>query len=175
MNRINWTKTLVNFSLCLLFPLAANAALDQAPIRLSEPVEADEYSETFGARFQVKGETLGLMGLKQAVQKNQCELDTPVTLKTTVSQVCQKKGCFFIAQEEEFYTRVTFRDYGFFVPTDIAGREVVINATLTPRELTANEVAHFNQDLGKTDSSIAAGKVCELTADSVRVFLAPNK
>ncbi|MDG1905926.1 MAG: DUF4920 domain-containing protein [Arenicella sp.] len=148
--------------------------------RLSEPVETDQFSETFGARFVVKGETLGL---KKAVKDSDCEQGKNVTVKTKVSEVCQAKGCFFIASEDDFYTRVTFQDYNFFVPTDISGKEVVMNAVLKPRILSDEEIQHMQDDLStstiaktkhnkktKSCTSLAKGPICELTAQSVKVF-----
>ena len=148
--------------------------------RLSEPVETDQFSETFGARFVVKGETLGL---KKALKDSDCEQDKEVTVKTKVSEVCQEKGCFFIASEEEFYTRVTFQDYKFFVPTDISGKEVVMNAVLKPRILSDEEIQHMQDDLStsattktknrkksKSSAALAKGPICELTAQSVKIL-----
>jgi hypothetical protein len=134
--------------------------------RLSEPIEIDQFSETFGARFVVKGD---ILGLKSAVAESDCEQDKSVTIKTKVSEVCQAKGCFLIATEGDFHTRVTFQDYGFFVPTNISGKEVVMNAVLTPRELSVNELQHIKDDLG-TETSIVEGPICELTAQSVKVL-----
>ncbi len=144
-----------------LLALAGNAK------RLSEPVEVAANSETFGARFVVKGETLGL---KKAVKDVNCDAGKNVTIKTQVSEVCQAKGCFFIANEDDFYTRVTFQDYAFFVPTDISGKEVVMNAVLKPRILTDQDMASIKADLGKDSQLLAQGPICELTAQSVKIL-----
>ncbi len=151
--------------LAILLSLSS-ASFSGSAKRLSEPVETDEFSETFGTRFVVKGETLGL---KKAMQDQVCTEGKDVTVKTQVSQVCQAKGCFFIASEDEFFARVTFQDYSFFVPTDIAGKDVLLNAKLTPRELSAEQVSHLKKDLGE-GGAIAQGPTCELTAQSVRVL-----
>lgn len=144
-----------------LLTLAGNAK------RLSEPVEIDANSETFGARFVVRGETLGL---KKAVKDAECTAGKPVTIKTQVSEVCQAKGCFFIANEDDFYTRVTFQDYSFFVPTDISGKQVLINAVLNPRVIETDDLEHLQADLGKNSQLFAQGPLCELTAQSVKVL-----
>lgn len=176
-------KIPTNRTLCLVciailgFSFAATAGNVK---RLSEPVETDQFSETFGARFVVKGETLGL---KKAVEESDCEQGKKVTVKTKVSEVCQEKGCFFIASEDEFYARVTFQDYDFFVPTDISGKEVVMNAVLKPRVLSDEEIQHMQDDLGsnavikpemmrkaKISAAIAKGPICELTAQSVKIL-----
>jgi hypothetical protein len=49
---------------------------------------------------------------------------------------------------------VRFKDYGFFVPKDIAGREVVIEG-LASRELTpVDELRHYAEDAGKSKEEI---------------------
>lgn len=162
----NPNRAIIAGFLILAAVVGSQLSLAGSAKRLSEPVEIDAKSETFGARFVVKGETLNL---KQAVQDTDCEADKQVTVKTKVSQVCQTKGCFFIATQDELYTRVTFTDYSFFVPTDIDGKEVLLNAKLARKQLSKAQAKHLNQDLGD-QGEISAGTQCELTASSVRVF-----
>ena len=67
------------------------------------------------------------------------------------------KGCWMnisdaTASEPVF---VQFKDYGFFVPKDASGKEVVIEG-VAYRELTPIEdLKHFAKDAGKTDDEIA--------------------
>lgn len=84
-------------------------------LRLSEPVAQDAKSETFGAELD---ETLQKVTLKDLVAQSADYVGKPFQLDTEVAKVCQKKGCFFIAQQGNDVMRVAFRDYGFFVPTD---------------------------------------------------------
>jgi hypothetical protein len=42
--------------------------------------------------------------------------------------------------------RVTFRDYAFFVPKDIAGKTVVVEGVLSRRLLSADEAKHFDEE-----------------------------
>lgn len=49
-------------------------------------------------------------------------------MKATVKKVCQAKGCWMtldLGNDKE--VMVKFEDYGFFVPKDISGKEVVVN------------------------------------------------
>ena len=55
----------------------------------------------------------------------------PVLTTAKVAKVCQKKGCFFIAQDGDFTARVSFADYGFFVPTDSGGKDVTLVGTFS--------------------------------------------
>jgi len=65
--------------------------------------------------------------------------------------------------------RISFKDYGFFVPTDISGKRVTFTGEVVAREVTVDEAAHYAEDLGATDSAVAPGKVYEIVATSVRV------
>jgi hypothetical protein len=44
--------------------------------------------------------------------------------------------------------RVTFQDYAFFVPKDIAGKTVVVEGVLSRRLLSADEAEHYAEESG---------------------------
>jgi hypothetical protein len=65
--------------------------------------------------------------------------------------------------------RVAFRDYGFFVPTDSAGETVTLAGELIKKEMTAEQVAHFNQDMQGGSDAVKEGVVYEILAGSVMI------
>ena len=138
---------------------------ESAVVRLSEPVESTDAWETFGAPLD---ESLDNVALTTLVDEGDSYLGEPVLVTARVSQVCQKKGCFFIAQQGNTVVRVSFKDYGFFVPTDISGRQVTLAGELVEREVSEDQAEHMNEDLGDTDA-MQAGVVYEIVATSVRV------
>ena len=73
-----------------------------------------------------------------------------------------------MAQEGPATIRVAFKDYGFFVPTDIAGKTVTLAGTLKKRELSAEEADHYSKDLDD-EGSVRAGSTYEIVATAVRV------
>jgi len=149
--------------------LAANVSLaaeEGKVLRLSEPVAQTADSETFGSALD---ETIPEVALKQLVSDSKRYEGSPVRLAVRVSQVCQKMGCFFIAQDGDAYMRVSFKDYGFFVPTDISGRRVTLVGEVVGREMTPEEAAHYADDLGEKSAAIKAGMIYEIVATSVRV------
>ena len=148
--------------LCLLSG-TGNAAESNPPIRLSEPVHADANAEVFGAPLD---ERLPLRRLTDLVANAGSELGVPVRVTVRVEKVCQKKGCFFVATDGDTTVRVSFRDYGFFVPTDIGGRTVTLAGELVQMTHTEAQAEHLSADAGTT---ITPGPVYELVADSVRV------
>ncbi len=152
-------------TLTLALGHTATAEDESAVVRLSEPVESTDRHETFGAPLD---ETLDDVSLTALVEQGDTWLGEPVLVTARVSQVCQKKGCFFIAQEGNTVLRVSFKDYGFFVPTDISGRRVTMAGELVQREISEDQAEHMSEDLGEA-GAMQAGVVYEIVATSVRV------
>lgn len=145
--------------------LAGSAAADV--VRLSEPVASDAHSETFG---QVLNENLPRLGLIELLNEADQHLGQTVLVDTHIGKVCQKKGCFFIATEGAAAVRVSFRDYGFFVPSDSSGKMVTLAGQLVRKAISAEQAEHFNQDM-QAQGTLRAGEVYELVADGVRIPL----
>jgi hypothetical protein len=58
--------------------------------------------------------------------------------------------------------RVTFKDYGFFVPTDSAGSRAKVQGTLGIDTLPPERVAHLESEGGQFPHKNADGSVDEL-------------
>lgn len=52
--------------------------------------------------------------------------------------------------------RVTFKDYGFFVPKDLEGEQVVMEGVLKRSVSSVDEQRHYAEDAGKSAAEIAA-------------------
>jgi hypothetical protein len=147
--------------------LAGSALAEETVVRLSEPVNATPDYEEFGAELPVSDT---LHSLSEAVAAMP-EIDgDPVLIETEVHQVCQKKGCFFIARDGATVARVRFKDYGFFIPTDSAGKTVTLAGVVSRVELSPEQAAHFAEDLGETgpDSTMAQFEY-QIMATAVRI------
>ena len=83
--------------------------------------------------------------------------------------MCQKKGCFFIAQQDQHILRVSFRDYGFFIPTDSSGKTVTLAGVLVQKDISPEQAAHYKADLNSDTEMVKPGVVYEIVADSVRI------
>lgn len=73
-----------------------------------------------------------------------------------VVEVCQAKGCWMkldLGNNETM--RVTFKDYGFFVPKDSQGKEVVIEGVAVRKVTPVDELRHYAEDAGKTPEEVA--------------------
>lgn len=74
----------------------------------------------------------------------------------TVESVCQVKGCWMKVNLDNGETmRVMFKDYGFFVPKDIAGKTVVFEGEAQRKTVPVEHLRHYAQDAGKSQDEIA--------------------
>ena len=80
-------------------------------------------------------------------------------LKAKVSEVCQAKGCWMNLVDDgkaESSVFVQFMDYGFFMPKDIAGRQVIVEGVAYKSITTVDELRHYAEDKGQSEEEIAA-------------------
>lgn len=74
-----------------------------------------------------------------------------LTLKVegVIEEVCQMKGCWMTLKNEAgLAVRVTFKDYGFFVPKDIHGKHVIIEGEALMEIIDEAQARHYAQDGG---------------------------
>ncbi|MFD1064045.1 DUF4920 domain-containing protein [Winogradskyella litorisediminis] len=76
-------------------------------------------------------------------------------MKGQITEVCSKKGCWMkLDMGNDEIVRVTFKDYGFFMPLDASG-EVVINGKAYVSETSVDDLKHYAEDAGKSAEDIA--------------------
>lgn len=73
-----------------------------------------------------------------------------------VKDVCQKKGCWMKMDMGNQDGMVRFKDYGFFMPKDIAGKEVIVAGKAYVEEMSVEDQQHYAEDAGKTADEVAA-------------------
>jgi hypothetical protein len=80
-----------------------------------------------------------------------------IVVSGAVDEVCQVKGCWMtMSTENGSSMRVTFKDYGFFVPKDIHGRTVVIRGYGEIVVTSVDDLRHYAEDEGRSEEEIAA-------------------
>ncbi len=80
---------------------------------------------------------------------------TAVKFSSTVNAVCQKKGCWMRVKIDGKESMVRFKDYGFFVPKNIAGQQAIIEGVAFIEEVSVNALKHYAKDDGKSAKEIA--------------------
>jgi hypothetical protein len=80
-----------------------------------------------------------------------------VKFASEIKEVCSKKGCWMklpLAAEKE--TMVRFKNYGFFMPLDAQGREVILEGKAFVQITPVEALQHYAKDAGKSKEEIAA-------------------
>jgi hypothetical protein len=153
-------------ALSTLIGLALTCTVNANTLRLSEPVRQDAISETFGVELD---NALSKVSMQSLTTDPSLHLSKPFQVEARIAKVCQKKGCFFIAQQAQHTLRVSFQNYGFFIPTDSSGKTVTLSGELVKRELSPEQVAHFKADLKNETNIVKPGVVYEIVAYSVKI------
>jgi len=79
-----------------------------------------------------------------------------VKFASKINEVCKSKGCWMnldLGNEAESF--VKFKDYGFFMPLNADGREVIVNGKAFVTTTSVEELRHFAEDAGKSEEEIA--------------------
>lgn len=140
--------------LMLLFSavLSTTAFAQEAEvIRLSEPVEETESYEVFGAEVSEWNKPIAL---NELISNADAFTNKEITLETEVAEVCEKKGCFFVANDGSNSTRITFKDYGFFIPTDSKGKKVKLIGIFEVKTISEDQAKHYAEDAGEDPDAI---------------------
>ncbi len=91
-----------------------------------------------------------------------------------VDAVCKKKGCWMeLKAKDGTSMRVTFKDYGFFVPKDCAGKTAIAMGVAKVEVTSVADLQEYAKDDGKSAEEVAAIKepVRELVFEANGVIL----
>jgi transglutaminase-like putative cysteine protease len=106
----------------------------------------------FGSAIQLKHPVT----LKTAMAGYDRNKDNEILVAGSVAKVCQKKGCWMTIKTDDDSVRVTFKDYGFFVPLNSEGQRVLMQGRLERKEISVKDQRHFLEDEGAPADQIKA-------------------
>ncbi|GAB3414497.1 DUF4920 domain-containing protein [Niabella aquatica] len=133
----------------LFLLIAAKLGMAQPPAGLAAP--GNIYGEALTA-----DNVTPLASLTRQLSKK----DTVVAkVSGKVLASCPKKGCWMdveLADKSKMF--VKFKDYAFFVPTDIAGKTIVLEGIAFNEITSVEELQHYAEDAKKSKKEIAAIK-----------------
>lgn len=122
-------------------------------------------SKQFGKAFT---ETKAI-GVKEAIAA--FVPDKPVVVQAKVTKVCQKKGCWMQLKSAEKDVRVTFENYGFFVPASLENKTVLVKGRLVEHKMSVREAKHYAEDAGEDSSKVTeAKKEYRIVASGVKLL-----
>lgn len=80
-----------------------------------------------------------------------------VKVKARVESSCAKKGCWMnLVIDDKNSAFVKMKDYGFFVPTEISGKTVVLEGIAFTKTTSVAELKHYAEDAKKPQAEIDA-------------------
>jgi hypothetical protein len=155
------------FALAALLLAACNrspgpTAAPSAPAA-PEPAAGKDAAKSYGAALTAATP----VALAKVMATPDAFADRTVTVEGQVRKACTRKGCWMeIADSQQGGTpgcRVTFKDYGFFVPTDSAGSHARVQGKVEVDVLSAAAVRHYEEE------GAAFAKAADGTAREIRI------
>lgn len=105
--------------------------------------------------FGEKVDPSATIQMAELMKQMQSQQTLAATVEGKVSSVCQAKGCWMKIETGTGETiRVTFKDYGFFVPKDLAGSTVFMKGTASYNVTSVEELRHYAEDAKKSKEEI---------------------
>ncbi|HVY27053.1 MAG TPA: DUF4920 domain-containing protein [Polyangiaceae bacterium] len=148
----------------LLSLVACNTNQEPAPAAAAAtpPPAAQPARKTFGAPLGASPAA----NLADVLKTPDKFSESSVTVEGEVRRACTRKGCWMELSEAHDPAapgcRVTFKDYGFFVPTDSAGSRARVEAKVESKIIKPELVAHLESEGAKFADKAADGSAREV-------------
>ncbi|MEA1849430.1 DUF4920 domain-containing protein [Chryseobacterium sp. MHB01] len=111
-----------------------------------------------GVASNAESKAISVDKLSKKLKKDNKKVEN-VVVKGKVTDVCDKKGCWLTIQTEDnsqFFVKM--KDYGFFVPTALKGKNVVLEGSAERKVTSVDEQKHYAEDAKKPQAEIDAIK-----------------
>ena len=148
-------KLIVLFSIfTLLFACKSENKESKVPDTTEIKSKLDESYSSFGEKISDKN----LLSKKEIIEtyKNLKVGDTAIVkFAAKVNEVCQSKGCWMRLNIGDQEAMVKFKNYGFFMPKNIADKDVIVHGKAFIAEISIEEQRHYAEDAGKSEEEIA--------------------
>ncbi len=114
--------------------------------------------DTYGGEVPASAESKAITvdKLNKQLKKDNKKVEN-IAVKGKVTDVCDKKGCWLTIQTEDnskFFVKM--KDYAFFVPTALKGKNVVLEGNAERKVISVNEQKHYAEDAKKSQAEIDA-------------------
>ncbi|MEN8817411.1 MAG: DUF4920 domain-containing protein [Nonlabens sp.] len=142
------------FALTLLVGCKEPKQEEEMPAVNDEQVQEMAYMD-YGAEFS-NSDVIDAMELGTMYKTMKVGDTTTVKVKGTIADVCVKKGCWIKMPVGDASATVKFKDYGFFLPKNGKGKEVILSGKAYKNITPVEELRHYAEDAGKSEEEIAA-------------------
>lgn len=133
------------FFFLLFFVIAGSLAMQ------AQTPQPAEKGVSYGLAVTSEG-AISIQEMEGKVQDNKYQ----GKIKGKVSEVCQEKGCWMkLENSGGEKLMVKFKDYGFFMPKNIVGKEIVLDGDASVNQVSVKQQKHYAEDAGKSKEDIA--------------------
>lgn len=125
--------------------------------KFSPPEGKALVGDTYGAGINEKTEKKAISVTELDKKLKKKKKVENVAIKGKVTDVCSKKGCWLTIQtdnDEQFFVKM--KDYAFFVPTALIGKNVVLEGKAESKTVSIDELKHYAEDAKKPQAEIDA-------------------
>ncbi len=127
---------------------AVGEAAEEAEVQLPDA----DATGSFGASISTDGAIAAAEVVKKLGKADSLHLK----VKGEIISCCQAKGCWMtMPLDGTAEMMVKFKDYGFFVPRNSAGKEAVVDGWAYREVVSVEELRHYAEDEGKSKEEIA--------------------
>ncbi len=125
--------------------------------KFSPPAGNALVGDIYGAGVTEKSEKKAITPSKLNKELKKSKKLENVAVKGKVTDVCEKKGCWLTVEtenNEQFFVKM--KDYAFFVPTALKGKNVVLEGKAEKKVTSVDELKHYAEDAKKSQAEIDA-------------------
>ena len=143
-------------------------------LAFADPNAAQPEVKTYGAAIAEGAVT----PLAEVLTKPDAFTDKRVIVEGVVRKACTRKGCWMevaVADKDDALgCRVTFKDYGFFVPKDSAGAKVRVDGVVTIKTVEKSMVEHYESEGARFSKKLEDGSALEVRIVAAGVELSKS-
>lgn len=143
----------------VVLSLACSALMfSQETTKKTGPPEGNAIvGDMYGASLSANAEQIAITPKKLDKKLKSAKKADNVAIRGKVTDVCDKKGCWLTVEtdnNEKFFVKM--KDYAFFVPTALKGKNVVLEGSAETKVISVDEQKHYAEDAKKSQAEIDA-------------------
>lgn len=148
---------LLIYSVVAFLSFNTNSFSQEAVEKVSPPVGNAKIGDFYGVDVSKdsEGRAISVEKLEDKL-KNEKKVEN-VAVKGQVTDVCEKRGCWLTVKTENgssFFVKM--KDYAFFVPTSLKGKNVILEGNAEKKITSVDDLKHYAKDAKRSKAEIEA-------------------
>lgn len=168
-------KILLTLALVGIIAGCKNEKSQEIPVVETSELELSDIYQSIGDEISDKD----VISSNELLKKYQnLKIGDTLNLKfqSEVKEVCQKKGCWMKVDLGAEEAMVRFKDYGFFMPDDLAGQKIIMDGKAYVEEMSVEDQRHYAEDGGATpEEALAITEVKRTLSFEAKGVLIPKQ